>query len=215
MSLAKSSFRIEPMTVTDIPEVIAVERASYAMTWPRKAYDYELRHNDLAHYFVLRYSIQQPPNDLPETTDQATDTADNSRLPVRNRQAGVIGLGGFWLMASQIHISTIAVHPDWRGLGLGEWLLVTLLEAGHSLGAESATLEVRPSNQAALALYRKYNFQEVGRRPRYYRDNNEDALILTTPPLALPDYRAMFQQRQAALAQRLAKIGVDKPKPFG
>lgn len=214
MSRTQSSFRIEPMTVTDIPEVIAVERASYSMTWPRKAYDYELRHNELAHYFVLRYS-GQPPNDSPENSDQAKDVAGSSRLPARNRRAGVIGLGGFWLMTNQIHISTIAVYPDWRGLGLGEWLLVTLLETGRSLGAESATLEVRPSNQAALALYGKYDFHEVGRRARYYRDNNEDALILTTPPLALPDYQAMFQQRQAALARRLAEIGVDKLKPFG
>ena len=115
-------------------------------------------------------------------------------------------------MADEAHISTIAVHPDWRGLGLGEWLLLALLEAGQVLGAETATLEVRPSNEPALALYQKYQFEEVGRRPRYYSDNDEDALIFTTPPLALPDYQAMLAQRKIALFERLLKIEGNKPE---
>ena len=170
--------------MADIPEVIAIEKASYAMTWPEKAYDHELQENKLAHYFVLRV-----------LTDQT---------------GPVIGLGGFWLMVDEIHISTIAVQPTWRRLGLGEWLLVKLLEEGVALGATVATLEVRPSNHAALALYQKYRFHEAGCRRHYYSDNREDALILTTPVLSLPDYQAMFGQRQAALDQRLAKIEIDK-----
>ncbi len=197
-------FRIEPMTLADIPEVIAVERASYSLAWPAKAYDYELQKNDLAHYFVLRLlplpsSILPPNQQISQLTNQ----------PTNQPPPPVIGLGGFWLMADEIHISTIAVQPIWRGLGLGEWLLVKLLVEGQALGATVATLEVRPSNRAALALYRKYSFQEVGRRAHYYNDNGEDALILTTPNLRLPDYQARFQQRQAALDQRLAKIKVD------
>lgn len=213
MSRPDLPFRIEPMTVADIPAVLAVERASYSMTWPRKAYDYELKQNELAHYFVLRF-LGHPPPVSAENSGMSKNKAGSGQPPVLSRQAATIGLGGFWLMAGQIHISTIAVHPDWRGLGLGEWLLVTLLEAGRSLGAESATLEVRPSNQAARRLYRKYQFQEVGQRSRYYRDNNEDALILTTPRLASSDYLAMFQRRQTALTRRLAKIAVDKSEPF-
>ncbi len=195
MNLPDIPLRIEPMAVADIPEVIVVERASYTMAWPSKAYDYELKQNKLAHYYVLRFFDQQSIDEVP------------GGRPI------IIGLAGMWLMVDQIHISTIAVHPDWRGLGLGEWLLVNLLEAGQPLGAETATLEVRPSNHAAIALYRKYDFREVGRRPHYYPDNNEDALIFTTPPLALPDYQAMFLQRKVALAQRLAKIKVDKLGP--
>ncbi|MEW5960585.1 MAG: ribosomal protein S18-alanine N-acetyltransferase [Chloroflexota bacterium] len=194
--------QIEPMAVADIPEVMALERLSYAMTWPQKAYDYELTQNKLAHYYVLRVADQQ-------STGPAAIAGDNVRsdlLAAAGGRAPIIGLAGFWLMVDQIHISTIAVHPDWRRLGLGEWLLVTLLETGQSLGAETATLEVRPSNLAAIALYRKYDFRKAGCRRRYYTDNNEDALILTTPPLALPDYQTMFQQRKAALAQRLAQM---------
>ena len=201
-------FRIEPMSLADIPEVIAVERASYSLAWPAKAYDYELQKNDLAHYFVLRL-LPLPPSIHPLTDLSNQPTIHPTNEPMNHPPPPVIGLGGFWLMADEIHISTIAVQPIWRGLGLGEWLLVELLVEGQALGGAIATLEVRPSNQAALALYRKYNFQEAGRRPHYYSDNGEDALIFTTPRLSLPDYQAMFQQRQAALSQRLAKIKME------
>lgn len=185
-------FDIEPMQPADIPQVLAVEQASYTMSWPRKAYDYELNHNELAHYFVLRLS--------PVSSEDSSPKAS----------AAIIGLGGFWLMSDEMHITTIAIEAHWRRLGLGEWMLITLLEKGQALRAKVATLEVRPSNQAARALYRKYNFYEVSRRPRYYPDNSEDALIYTTPSLILPGYQAMLRQRQTALYQRLAKINVDK-----
>jgi len=167
------------MTVADIPAVVAVEQAAYTMPWPRKAYDYELTKNKLAHYFVLRTVLSHP------------------------EPSGLIGLGGFWLLADEAHINTLAVYPTWRGRGLGEWLLLTLLEQAQDLEATVSTLEVRVSNESALALYQKYQFQEQGRRLRYYADNNEDALILTTPPLTTPEYQAMLNQRRAALLKRL------------
>ena len=183
-------FKIEPMQPDDIPAVVVVEQASYSMTWPAKAYDYELKQNELAHYFVLRTS---PP-----------------QAAAAEQESSVIGLGGFWLLSGEVHINTIAVYPTWRGLGLGEWLLITLLEEGQALSAEVATLEVRPSNHAARRLYQKYGFEEVGRRPHYYSDNDEDALILTTPPLASPDYQTMLHQRRANLFIRLSQITINK-----
>jgi ribosomal-protein-alanine N-acetyltransferase len=191
-------FQIEPMQPVDIPEVVAIEQASYSMTWPARAYDYELNKNELAHYFVLRMML--PISISTSAIDQ----------PVSGAGQRVIGVGGFWLLADEIHINTIAIQPDWRGLGLGEWLLTTLIEEGQSLAGAVATLEVRPSNYKARSLYQKYNFQEVGRRLRYYSDNNEDALILTTPILTSPDYQAMFHQHQAMLFQRLIKINVKR-----
>lgn len=196
MSQPALPFAIEPMTLDDIPAVVAIERASYSMAWPTRAFDYELNHNPLAHYYVLRTTLAHPP----------FETLGGRRSAVRGQSSQLVGLTGFWLMADEAHISTIAVHPDWHGLGLGEWLLLALLEAGQALGAEVATLEVRPSNQPALALYQKYQFEEVGRRSRYYSDNDEDALILTTPSLASPDYQAMLAQRKIALFGRLLKI---------
>lgn len=190
MNRSLSFFKIEPMQPDDIPAVVAVEQASYSMTWPAKAYDYELKQNNLAHYFVLRVSPPGPAAAEPESS--------------------VIGLGGFWLLSDEVHINTIAVHPTWRGLGLGEWLLITLLEEGQALSAAVATLEVRPSNHAALRLYQKYGFEQVGRRPRYYSDNDEDALILTTPPLASPDYQTMFHQRRANLLVQVSQINISQ-----
>jgi ribosomal-protein-alanine N-acetyltransferase len=196
-------FSVEPMTLADIPAVVAIEHVSYSMTWPARAYDYELQYNDLAHYFVLRTSLPQPPL---EASKQSSDQSEVKKRIPGSLFSTIIGLAGFWLMADEAHISTIAVHPDWRGLGLGEWLLLNLLETAQTLQARTATLEVRPSNQTALALYQKYHFEQVGRRPRYYSDNDEDALILTTPPLTLPDYQAMLAQRHKALLQRLANL---------
>ena len=183
------------MRLPDIPQVINIDRLSYSMTWPQRAYDYELQQNKLAHYFVLR------------TVSSRSDGPESSST--------IIGLGGFWMMADEAHLTTIAIHPHWRRLGLGEWMLITLLEKGQALGARVATLEVRPSNHRALSLYQKYNFQAVGRRLHYYNDNGEDALIFTTPPLVLPDYQAMLRQRKAVLVQRLAKIKVDKIEQIG
>lgn len=177
------------MTLDDIPTVTAMEQAAYAPNLPHRAYTDELERNHLAHYFVLRTLF-------PKSQTRLTDDS-----------AAIIGVAGFWLIASEIHIITIAVHPDWRGLGLGEWQLHTLIEKGQSLGATTATLEVRLSNHTAQALYHKYGFQEVGRRTGYYSNNGEDALILTVPSLILPDYRAMLTQRKSHLWQRLAQIG--------
>lgn len=202
-------FTIEPMTLADLPAVIAIERASYAMNWPMHAFEYELQYNQFAHYFVLHTSLPHPPLG-PSSSQLADNPQPGSQSPVPGLAAAensiIIGLAGFWLMADEAHVSTIAVQPEWRGLGLGEWLLLHLLKTSQALGAVVATLEVRPSNHPALALYQKYGFEQVGRRPRYYSDNDEDALILTTPALALPDYQAMLARHKVALFQRLAKI---------
>src|SRR5690606_23674322 len=94
--------------------------------------------------------------------------------------AGVIVL---WMILDEAHIATIAVHPDYRRRGIGKQLIATALAEGIRQGAASATLEVRAGNEAAQNLYRLFRFEVVGRRPRYYRDNNEDALIMTVNSL--------------------------------
>ena len=84
-----------------------------------------------------------------------------------------------WMILDEGHIATIAVHPDYRGRGIGQHLLVTAIIAAIQKGAQSATLEVRANNLIAQQLYRRFGFVVVGNRPHYYRDNNEDALIMT------------------------------------
>lgn len=175
-------FEIKPIQAEDITAVNALEQAAYGDKWSHRDYNHELHRNALAHNCVLHLTF-----------------------PSRS----LVGHAGFWLLADELHISTIAVQPEWRGLGLGEWLLLHLIEQGQPMGATLATLEVRLSNQVAISLYQKYGFAEVGRRPRYYSDG-EDALLLTTRPLASPDYQAMLAKRKTALRRRLGNLQIDK-----
>ena len=97
-------------------------------------------------------------------------------------------LGGyvcFWIFANEIHLMNIAVHPECRGKGLGEGLLCKMIEVGICKGAKTAWLDVRPSNLVATSLYEKAGFNEVGFRPRYYKETNEDAIIMSLSLLSI------------------------------
>lgn len=171
------------MTAADIPTATEVEARAYNTTLPKRNFSRELTYNRLAHYFVLRLATH----------------------PQK-----ITGLAGYWLIAGEAHIITIAVHPYWQNLGLGQWLLLSIFEDALARGATVATLEVRPSNRAALALYHKFGFEQVGRRPRYYPDTGEDALILTTPSLTAPSVQERLRQYKVTLRLRLAQIKIDK-----
>lgn len=154
-------------------------------------YRHELTENKHSHYIVVR-----------------------SRIPKADRRVWwrrllgvgslpIVGYGGFWLITDEAHISTIAVAKQQRGCGWGELLLVSMIEQAISMNATMVTLEVRVSNQVAQNLYDKYSFVVTGKRLRYYRDNEEDALIMTVEGIATPTYRDKFADLQAALLTRL------------
>jgi ribosomal-protein-alanine N-acetyltransferase len=105
-------------------------------------------------------------------------------------------------MVDEAHITTFAVDPRWRRRGVGEWMLLGLLDRAIQRHAREATLEVRLSNMPARRLYEKYGFRPVGIRPRYYSDNGEDALIMTTDALAAPAMRERLARLRAALEAR-------------
>lgn len=151
--------RLAPMQAADLDAVQRIERASFAKPWPAYAYRQEIETNRLAHYIVAR-------------------TGDE-----------IVGFAGMWMMVDQAHITTFAVDPKWRRKGVGSEMVRVLLEMARPLGARQATLEVRLSNMAARQLYQKFGFRPVGIRPRYYTDNGEDALIMTTDDLDGPDMR--------------------------
>jgi [ribosomal protein S18]-alanine N-acetyltransferase len=92
--------------------------------------------------------------------------------------SGLLGMGCFWSILEEAHITLLAIHPEYQGQGLGQALLYGLLKMACEQGLERATLEVRASNIAAISLYEKFGFKTAGRRRNYYKDNNEDALIL-------------------------------------
>jgi len=126
---------------------------------------------------------------------------------VGNVPGPVLGYAGAWHLVDELHVSTIAVHPDWRRRGLGELLLLSLVDRGLELGVRRATLEVRASNLAAQALYRKYGFETLSMQKAYYSDNNEDAYIMGTPDLATATFQARLHTWQAQLYARLRDEG--------
>ena len=177
LSIPKTPYWLRPMELTDLSAVQAIDRLSFPTPARAGLFEHELAQNDIAHYQVL-------------------GVEGNGRSPQ------IIGFSGYWLIADEIHISTIATHPEWRGRGLGELLLLNLLFQAYDHPANMVTLEVRQSNRVAQALYRKYQFEEVGTRPRYYRDTGEDALLMTMPALNAHYYQ-FLEERQKALYQRL------------
>jgi [ribosomal protein S18]-alanine N-acetyltransferase len=117
-----------------------------------------------------------------------------------------------WLMVDEAHITTFAVHPAWRRQRIGERLLLAFLDLARDRHAREATLEVRLSNLAARRLYEKYGFRPVGVRPRYYSDNNEDALIMTTSPLDDPRQLERVERLRAAIDASPAPEGPFEPE---
>lgn len=89
----------------------------------------------------------------------------------------VVGYAGIWVILDEGHITNVAVHPDYRRHGIGREIVSRLLAFSEEEGVEQQTLEVRPSNSGAIALYEGFGFQLAGRRKGYYADNHEDALI--------------------------------------
>jgi ribosomal-protein-alanine N-acetyltransferase len=160
------------MTLGDIPDVHVIERASFAVPWPDDAYRSEIQTNRLASYVVARAGDE------------------------------LVGFAGLWVMVDEAHITTFAVDPRWRRRGIGERLLLALLDLAEGRRAREVTLEVRLSNMPARRLYEKYGFRPVGIRPRYYSDNGEDALIMTTEALASAAMRARVDRLRAALDAR-------------
>ncbi len=149
---------IRPMQLDDIAQVHAIDKLSFSLPWSERSFRFELTENESASAWVAE-----------------TGLPDESR--------SVVGMIVIWLVVDEAHIGTIAVHPDFRGRGIGRRLLAaSLLEMGKK-GALQAFLEVRRSNLPAQALYRRFGFVVVGIRPRYYRDNNEDALLMTLKQL--------------------------------
>jgi ribosomal-protein-alanine N-acetyltransferase len=180
------ALRVEPMTFADIPAVHAIERESFAVPWPDDAYRSELATNRLASYVVAR--------------------ADDA----------VVGFAGLWVMVDEAHVTTFAVDPRWRRRGIGERLLLGLIEIAVARRAREATLEVRLSNVPARRLYEKFGFRPVGIRPRYYSDNGEDALIMTTDPLDDAGLQARLAGIRDALDARpldAESVSDDPPPP--
>ena len=89
-----------------------------------------------------------------------------------------VGFGGMWIIADEGNVTNIAVHPHYRGKGLGKEIISSMIEYCKANMVADMTLEVRSSNIIAQNLYSLFGFKEEGRRKGFYTDNNEDAIIM-------------------------------------
>jgi ribosomal-protein-alanine N-acetyltransferase len=198
---SRGAVTVVPMTLDDIPRVLEIDQLSFPLPWSATSYRYELTQNPNSHFWVAVTGGAVRPEAVETKPGGVLDWLAPSRWfrppapppPARS----VVGYSGFWFILDEAHISTIAVHPDWRGRRVGESLMVAMLEAALDLNAVTATLEVRVTNDRAQNLYRKYHFEMVGRRKHYYRDNGEDALLMTAELGAgyRDDMRQLFAQK--------------------
>lgn len=101
-----------------------------------------------------------------------------ARLDVARHAGRIIAFCNYWLVTTELHILSIATHPDFRGKGVGAHVLGHVLDVARNTGCNLATLEVRRSNKPAIAMYERAGFKTVHVRARYYQDDGEDALVM-------------------------------------
>jgi len=212
-------YQVRPMDMGDISQVMEIEEESFLNMWPAMAFKQDIQHNRLARYLVV---VEQR-----EGTEEASAPpaeGEPGEVPVPpvgvgrwlgelNRLFGseeeveasrepIVGFVGVWLTLDESHIVTIAVRESHRGRGIGELLLIAAIALATLNDQDVVTLEVRASNQAAQALYEKYGFKKVGVRHRYYSDNHEDAVIMTTDSIHAAPYRELCQRLRREHRQR-------------
>ncbi len=139
------------MALTDLDRVMEIEQGAFSMPWSRKTYESELTGNPFSELYV-------------------------AEMPGAQQILGYLCL---WIVFDELHLMTLAIHVDYRRRGIGEELVRGALARGRERGTRLATLEVRAGNAAARELYQKLGFSVTARRPDYYREPREDALIMT------------------------------------
>ena len=145
---------IRKMAVEDLEQVVAIDQRSFSLPWPPRSFYFEVTNNPAA------------------------------RCWVADMDGKIIAMLVAWFIVDEIHIATIATHPDFRRQGLGADMLAHTLQFAKEEGAVTSFLEVRESNTAAMGMYQKFGYVETGRREGYYADNGEDAILMTLTMVA-------------------------------
>jgi len=208
-----TQYLVRPMRLADVPQVVEIERQSFPSMWPPTAFKRELQQNRIARYaVVVQHNPSWTPSAQPEPPGPPPEResgrigriigeirqllrpeAEAAALPPpEERRELVLGFIGLWMLPDEAHIVTIAVRNSHRRRGIGESLLISAIDESQRNGQGLMTLECRVTNEAALALYEKYAFEQVGMRPRYYSDNHEDAYVLTVSSITSEKYRNVF-----------------------
>lgn len=139
---------IRKMSIDDIPAVVELDKISFSLPWPERSFRFELTDNPA------------------------------SRCWVAEVDGSIVGMIVVWLLVAEAHVATLATHPNFRRQGIAKSLLSHALQVLSAEGAQSSFLEVRASNIAAQEMYRKFGYKESGRRRHYYKDNDEDAILM-------------------------------------
>ncbi len=198
----------------DLAQIAEVDREAFPTQWPPANYRHELE-NRLAHYIVAcdeNKKVKESEVEAAPENGFSWLAASARRLFNHNRffdnevssssKAYIVGFAGIWIMADEAHITNIAMRESYRRLGVGELLLISIIDRATELNARFITLEVRVSNTAAQSLYHKYGFNQVGLRRGYYTDDGEDAILMTTENVTSAPFQAQLQQLKQAHSRK-------------
>lgn len=169
MSDSPCSIIIEPMKEEDITRVRAIERQCFSYLWPEGSFDREVKNNKVAIYFVAK------------------------------NKDYVVGYMGTWFILDEIHITTIAVDPQYQNAQIGCQLVLQLMRDSINKGARWATLEVDEGNLKAIHLYEKFGFKRIGKRKDYY-DTGRNAIVMWVGSLQNESYRKKLDAIEAFIA---------------
>jgi ribosomal-protein-alanine N-acetyltransferase len=215
-----SSLNIRLMCQEDLPQVNQIDHEAFPTMWPPPNYQRELK-NSLAHYIVVSDETKEYQPPAPSTAPRKGLSGLLARLRLRSNHSDseppptreyIIGFAGIWLMAGEAHITNIAVRESYRRRGIGELLLISLIEMSLGLGAHLVTLEVRASNTTAQSLYAKYGFARVGLRRGYYTDNREDGVLMTLENITSIPVRNNLQQLKREHSRRWGMTARTTPR---
>jgi len=198
----------------DVAQVTEIDREAFPTLWPPVNYNRELE-NRLAHYIVAYDEgerVEESKVEVPLEKDSPGLGSRVRRLfnynrffryePPRTSKQYITGFAGFWIMAREAHITSIAVREVRRRQGIGELLLISVINLATELNARIITLEVRVSNTIAQSLYYKYDFTQTGLRHNYYIDNKEDAVIMSTENITSAPFQAHLQRLKQAHSRK-------------
>jgi len=210
-------YQVRLMCHEDIPQVTDIDREAFPTMLPYPNYWRELE-NKLAQYIVAcnKSPVAERYKGFRSFITRVKSLFYSS-LPQNKHDSPdakhVVGFAGFWLLVGEAHIINIAVREQYRRQGIGELLLISIIELTTKLNASAITLEVRFSNTTAQNLYRKYGFVEVGMRRGYYTDNKEDAILMTAGDINSELFQARFQQLKKAHSQKIKGYHLKQASP--
>lgn len=221
-------YLVRLMQMEDIPQVSEIDREAFPTQWPPPPFKRDLNNR------LVRYLVALEETDIPYQWSKVREHRAEENLGVisklrrllnRGRSSNhgaviktnqnIVGYAAMWFMVDEAHLTSIAVRQTHRCRGIGELLLISVIDLATQLNARVVTLEVRASNLVAQTLYEKYGFTRIGERRGYYSDNGEDAVIMSTERITSAPYQARFQKLKQEYVQKWQERGfsaLEKPR---